>query len=134
MKSTYSNIDGTLICTHIYKEDINEYRTDLSPEKEILQGCARKLKNDIFVPPHRHFPVERSTIGTQESWIIIDGKVLATVYDIDNSLLSEIELPSGSCILFFNGGHSLRVLENNTFFYEFKNGPYYGFDTDKYNI
>ena len=134
MKSTYSNIDGTLICTHIYKEDISEYRTDLSPEKEILQGCARKLKNDIFVPPHRHFPVERSTIGTQESWIIIDVKVLATVYDIDNSLLSEIELPSGSCILFFNGGHSLRVLENNTFFYEFKNGPYYGFDTDKYNI
>ena len=134
MRSTYSKLDGSLICNHIFKEDISEYRTDLSPEKEIFQGCARKLNNDIFVLPHRHFPIERSTIGTQESWIIIEGKVLATIYDIDNCLLSEIELPSGSCIIFFNGGHSLRVLENNTLFYEFKNGPYYGHDTDKYNI
>jgi cupin fold WbuC family metalloprotein len=134
MKSIFSKVSGVLICTYIYKDDISEYRTDLSPEKEILQGCARKLKGNVFVAPHKHLPVERSTIGTQESWIIIEGKVLATLYDVDDTLLDEIELNAGSCMVFFNGGHSLRVLENNTFFYEFKNGPYYGFDTDKYNI
>lgn len=134
MKSIFSNVNGALICTYIYKDDINEYRSDLSPEKEILQGCARKLNDNIFVPPHKHLPVERSTVGTQESWVIIEGKVIATLYDIDDSLLCEVELTAGSCMIFFNGGHSLKVLENNTFFYEFKNGPYYGFDTDKHNI
>jgi hypothetical protein len=45
-----------------------------------------------------------------------------------------VELLSGSCMIFFSGGHALKVLEDNTLFYEFKNGPYYGHDTDKYNI
>jgi cupin fold WbuC family metalloprotein len=134
MKSIYSKLDSTLICNYIHKDDITEYRTDLSPENEILQGCARILKQDIFIPPHKHKPLERATIGTQESWIILDGKVLAKIYDLDNTILTEIELTSGSCIIFFNGGHALTVLENNTLFYEFKNGPYYGYDTDKYNI
>ena len=134
MTSIFSKFEDILICTYILKHEIGEYRTDLTPEKEILQGCARLLKKDVFVPPHSHLPIERSTIGTQESWIILEGKVLATIYDSDNSWLTEIELQTGSCIIFFNGGHSLTVLENNTLFYEFKNGPYYGYDTDKYNI
>ena len=116
------------------KNEISEYRTDLSSGNEILQGCARKLKENVYVAPHRHMPIVRSTLGTQEAWVVIEGKVLATLFDIDNSKLAEIELDAGSCMIFFNGGHSLRALEDNTFFYEFKNGPYYGFDKDKYNI
>lgn len=134
MKSIFSKINNELICSYIHKEEISEYRTDLSPETEILQGCARKLNDNIFVPPHRHLPIERSTFGTQESWIIIKGRVLATLYDLDDTLLCAVELKAGSCMIFFRGGHSLKALENDTLFYEFKNGPYYGFDTDKHNI
>ena len=134
MKSIYSNLDNQLICPYILKEEISVYRTDLSPENEILQSCARRLQADVFVPPHKHFPIERSTLGTQEAWVIIEGKVLATIFDKDDSVLSSVELSAGSCMIFFDGGHSLRVIENNTLFYEFKNGPYYGHDKDKHNI
>lgn len=134
MKTIKSRLNETIICSYINMDEISEYRTDLSPEKEILQGCARKLKDNIFVAPHKHLPIERATIGTQEAWVVIEGKILAALYDVDDVFLAEIELNAGSCMIFFNGGHSLKVLENNTFFYEFKNGPYYGFDTDKHNI
>lgn len=134
MESIYSKIDQRLICSYIFRKDINEYRSDLSPVSEILQCCARKLKGGTFVAPHKHLPIERITIGTQEAWVVVEGLVLATVYDINDSCIAEIELNSGSCMIFFNGGHSLTAIENNTIFYEFKNGPYYGFDTDKHNI
>lgn len=134
MKSIYSNLDSQLICTYIQKHEISSYRTDLSAENEILQSCARKLQDDVFVAAHKHLPIKRTIIGTQEAWVIIEGKVLATIYDKDDSELTTVELLSGSCMIFFDGGHSLRVLENNTLFYEFKNGPYYGYDTDKHNI
>ncbi len=134
MKTIKSKVNDVLICSYIHKDQINEYRTDLCPDNEILQGCARKLNNTVYVAPHRHLPIKRETVGTQESWIIIEGKVLASIYDINDTFLDEIELNAGSCIVFFNGGHALRALANDTFFYEFKNGPYYGYDTDKHNI
>jgi hypothetical protein len=134
MTSIFSRINNVILCNYIHKSEINEYRSDLSSENEILQGCARKLAGDIIVAPHKHLPIERVTLGTQEAWVILEGKILAKIYDIDDTFLTEVELISGSCMIFFNGGHSLKVLEHNTFFYEFKNGPYYGFDKDKHNI
>ena len=134
MISVYSNVDGQIICNIIHKNEIDGYRRDLSPENEIIQVCARKIDKGVYVQAHRHFPTERVTIGTQESWIILDGVILAGVYDIDNALIKEVELYSGSCIVFFRGGHSLKVLTDNTYFYEFKNGPYHGYENDKYNI
>lgn len=134
MKTILSKIDGEIICSYIFKDQISDYRTDLSNENELLQGSARILKKDIYVKPHKHLPVKRETLGTQESWIVIEGKVLATLYDLDDSKLEEIELNAGSCMVFYRGGHSLRVIDDNTIFYEFKNGPYPGYDKDKINI
>ena len=134
MKKLFSKVDGRIICSFILKNQINEYRTDLSDENELLQGSARILKKDIYVKPHKHLPVKRETLGTQESWVVIEGKVLATLYDLDDSKLEEIELKAGSCMIFYRGGHSLKVIDDNTIFYEFKNGPYLGYDNDKSNI
>lgn len=134
MKSIKSNLTDKLICTYITKQEISQYRTDLSTDSEILQCSARILKEGLYIAPHKHLPIERNTIGTQESWVILEGKLLASVYDEDASLLAEIELGAGSCIVFFGGGHSLKVLNDNTIFFEFKNGPYYGYDNDKHDI
>lgn len=134
MKKLLSRVNGKIICSYISKEQISEYRTDLSDEIEILQGSARILKKGTYIKPHKHLPIKREIIGTQESWVVIKGKILATLYDVDNSKLEEIELNAGSCMIFYRGGHSLSVVEENTIFYEFKNGPYLGYDKDKCDI
>jgi len=134
MKKIISKINKKVICTYIFKDQIKDYRTDLSDKKELLQGSARVLNSEIFIKPHKHLPLKRNTTGTQEAWVVIEGKVLATLYDIDDTFLEEIELTSGSCMVFYRGAHSLKVIDNNTIFYEFKNGPYLGFNNDKSNI
>ena len=71
---------------------------------------------------------------TQEVWVALKGKLKSTLYDFDDKLLEEIILEGGDCIAFFRGGHELKVLEDNTYFYEIKNGPYHGISQDKKKI
>ena len=123
-----------LICSYISLDEISSYRTDISPEKEFLQVSARKLDDNIHVKSHIHKKIQRTTTITQEAWIVYRGKIKATIFDIDKTLLSEITITKGDCIVLYNGGHSLTCLEDDTIFYEIKNGPYYGYENDKENI
>ena len=134
LNKVLSKVNGKIICSYVYKNQIADYRTDLSEEHELMQGSARILKKDIYVKPHKHLAVKREIYGTQESWVVVEGKVLATLYDLDDTKLREIELNAGSCMIFYRGGHSLKVMDDNTIFYEFKNGPYLGYENDKSNI
>jgi hypothetical protein len=43
-------------------------------------------------------------------------------------------LASGDCLVLFKGGHSLKVIDDKTVMFEFKNGPYLGINSDKTNI
>ena len=132
MNQIFSKLDKTkLICSFIKKNQINNYRLDLSPPKEFLQVCARKLNIDVKVAAHKHTFIQRETDMTQECWIILEGKLKAEIFDLDGAFMQDIILESGDCITLFRGGHSLECLADNTLFYEFKNGPYYGVEIDK---
>jgi len=123
-----------LIASYISNEKISDYRDDLSPDHEFLQVSARNLKLGIKIKPHKHNIQTRETDLTQEAWVILSGKLRANIYDLDDSFLTELILGSGDCIVLFRGGHSLEVIEDNTKFYEFKNGPYNGVEADKQSI
>jgi len=132
MERIYSKIErDTLICATIREKDISSYRTDVCPDSEYIQVCARKLGDKISVGAHRHLPIKRETDITQEAWIVLRGRIKAKFYDLDNSFLYEAEIEKGGCMVLFRGGHSLEVLEEDTLFYEIKTGPYYGVDDDK---
>ncbi len=134
-KKIYSKVDDTILLASVLdKEYLSEYRTDICPPEEFLQVSGRYLKAGTFVPPHKHTKIVRNTNLTQEAWVVLQGVVKARLYDIDDTFIEEINISSGSCIVFFRAGHSLEVLEDNTIFYEFKNGPYYGTKIDKQNI
>ncbi len=130
MKNYYSKIDNSLICSHVTKEDAIRSRTDISSPEEILQVSVRLLDAETHVRPHKHIPVKKTTIGTQEAWVVIDGQILARIYDTDDQLLKELSLKSGDLMVFFRGGHELLATED-TIFYELKTGPYYGYENDK---
>ena len=44
------------------------------------------------------------------------------------------KLKKGDVAILYRGGHSFKVIEENTVFYEIKNGPYIGSKFDKENI
>ena len=135
MKKIYSNVNKEkLILSELKYTDISEYRSDLSPDEEYLQVSGRKLKLGTKVPAHRHLQIDRNTTITQEAWVVVKGKVKGIFYDLDNTILHESILTDGDCVVLYRGGHSLEVLEEDTIFYEFKTGPYFGIETDKEKI
>ena len=130
MKKIYSKVDESLICCHVSKNDATQYRNDMSDTSEILQSSVRLLDEGTHVKPHKHLPIKKSTIGTQEAWIVIEGEILAKVYDIDDEHIHNISLISGDMMVFYRGGHELLATKE-TIFYELKTGPYYGYENDK---
>jgi cupin fold WbuC family metalloprotein len=135
MENFSSKLDTEKLVFSILKfNDINEKRVDICPDNEYMQVCGRIMNRGFFVPPHKHLKVNRETDMTQESWIILEGRVRASFYDIDSSYLCSRIIEKGDVVVFYRGGHSMEVLEDNTIFYEFKNGPYYGVENDKEKI
>ena len=132
MKQIYSKVDNTKLILGVMRYDeLSEYRTDLCPDDEYLQISGRKLKKKLKVGAHKHIPFERKTAITQEAWVVLEGAIKGTFYDLDDSILYETVVGKGDVVVLFRGGHSLEVLDKDTLFYEFKTGPYYGVDVDK---
>ena len=112
-------------------EEISSNRNDICPEGEYLQISTKKLPKNTTFKPHKHNKLNRTTEITQEAWIIFEGKILASFWDIDDTIIYETILKKGDCAVVFKAGHSFKVLEENTILYEVKSGPYFGVEKDK---
>jgi hypothetical protein len=127
----YSKINNELMLIINKKSDITEDRTDLCPNDQFLQISTKKLNKPTSFKAHKHLTLTRSTDITQEAWIVLEGKIRAFFYDIDDTLLYETDLIAGDCAVVFKAGHSFEVIYDNTILYEVKNGPYFGQQMDK---
>ena len=72
----------------------------------------------------------RNTIA-QESWIVVQGSVECIFYDIDDKIIEKPVLYPGDASFTLEGGHTYKILEDNTLVYEYKTGPYEGQSLDK---
>ena len=131
MQEFYSTIDGRLLHVVNRKEDISSKRVDICPNDKYLQVSCFSLPKEKTFKPHKHIPLERSTDITQESWVVIQGKIKAILYDLDDTILEEVVLNRGDCSITFEGGHNYESLEDDTLVYEYKTGPYFGQKKDK---
>ena len=127
----YSKINNELMLVINKKSDITENRTDLCPNDQFLQISTKKLNKPTAFKAHKHLTLTRYTDITQEAWIVLEGKIKAFFYDIDDTLLYETDLIAGDCAVVFKAGHSFEVIYDNTILYEVKNGPYFGQQMDK---
>jgi len=128
----FSKIDEKVILFSLLrKKDISNKRNDISPDEQFLQVSAKKINKGDYFKPHRHLLCNKNITITQESWIILDGEVEGTFYDLDNKKVFKTNMTSGDCIAIFNGGHSLKCLTDDTILYEIKTGPYLGAENDK---
>jgi len=132
MEKIFSKISEDVLLHIVNRKDsITENRMDLSPESEYLQVSTFKMKQGKTFRPHEHIIQVKKTKKTQESWVVISGKVKVFYYDLDRTMLCEKILQPGDCSITLHGGHNYLCLEDDTVIYEFKTGPYNGRDKDK---
>jgi len=129
----YSQSEPGQLLACVMSADDAAGRTDATSAEEILQASLLRLPHGKTIVPHKHLPQLRNTQGTCEAWVVVSGQLQAQVFDIDNSLVTKIELSAGNCMVLYRGGHNFSVMSEDAVVYEIKNGPYYGakFDSEK---
>jgi len=85
-------------------------------------GCVGHPKG-LVVDAHVHNMIKREIFYTSETLIIKKGKVRADIYDNDKNYVESKILESGDVILFTDGGHGFKFLEDCQMV-EIKQGPY----------
>lgn len=80
---------------------------------------------------HRHILRPRLNNYTQETFVIIQGKMKALIYDNNLEIIDTIDMTKGDILVCYRGAHSFVVMEDNTITVEVKNGPYTTREEDK---
>jgi cupin fold WbuC family metalloprotein len=125
---------NSVLLASVITAEADQLRADAAGPEEILQASRLRLPQNKTISPHRHLPVERTTQGTQEAWVVISGVIQAQVFDVDSTLVQDITLGAGDCMVLYKGGHTFTVTSEDAVLYEIKNGPYYGPAADQEKI
>ena len=98
--------------------------------EDLLQVGMQRMPAGKMIPRHRHNPVERTTVGTAEVLLVMDGRVRVTLGP-DDGQDQAVELAMGDFIVLQPGcEHGVVALEE-TRLWECKQGPYPGRAEDK---
>jgi cupin fold WbuC family metalloprotein len=133
MYKIYSKVRPNTLCHLVNRFNEITERTNVADDQEFLQLATLKLNKGHTFKPHRHVwkNTTRPCIIAQESWVVIQGSVECSFYDVDGSFLEKQIIQKGDCSMSFEGGHTYLILEDNTVVYEYKTGPYTGQSNDK---
>lgn len=133
MEKIYSKIEPeTLLHIVVRKEDIVPGRQDIVSEENFIQCSILSMEKGKTFKPHRHIWKQRDRLViAQESWIVVQGRVQCTFYDLDDTIIATPILEVGDASFTLQGGHNYLILEDGTLVYEYKTGPYEGQSLDK---
>ena len=96
-----------------------------------IQVASMSYGKGKVVKPHTHIFRPRSSNYTQESVIVVKGKIEFSFYDLDKVFLDKVILGPGDLIVSFMGYHGMEVIEDDTVYFEIKTGPFTGNEGDK---
>jgi hypothetical protein len=110
MTKIYSVIDNSLLFIHLDLHEQLNYtdRTDVVPEHYPVQLAICNFSKDVIISPHTHSSKLNDGLAlhpTQECWIVINGFIEVTLYDIDKSFIKTLDLNPGDIFITFGGGH-----------------------------
>ena len=115
----------------VRKDDVTTQRLNVIADEEFLQLAAMRLPRGKTFLPHKHVYCKKTTTIAQESWVVVQGKVKAILYDLDDKIMTEVVLNPGDVSITLRGGHNYEILQEDTLVYEYKTGPYLGIELDK---
>jgi hypothetical protein len=131
MDKIYSKVEPGKLCHIVNRREDIQQRVDVVPPEEFLQVSSFKMEKGKTFKPHKHILLDKTSKLTQESWIVVQGAVMAILYDLDDQELARPVLKPGDCSITLYGGHNYVALEEDTLVYEYKTGPYFGQEKDK---
>ena len=133
MDKIYSKVEpNKLLHIIVRKDDLKSDRTEVVSEEHFIQCALLNMKKGKTFKPHKHIWKNRTRdVIAQESWVVIQGKVRCTFFDIDDTIIDEPILEPGDASFTLEGGHTYTILEDDTMVYEYKTGPYEGQELDK---
>ena len=133
MEKIYSKLDpDKLLHIIVRKEDLTPGRVEVVEGDQFIQCALLNMEEGKTFKPHKHIKKWRARhVIAQESWIVIQGSVRCTFFDIDDQVIAEPVLNPGDASFTLEGGHTYTILEDNTLVYEYKTGPYEGQELDK---
>lgn len=133
MEKIYSKINPKKLLHIIVRtSDQKPGRQDIVPESNFIQCSLLHMESGKTFRPHKHIWKERTQqVIAQESWIVIQGSVKCTLYDLDNTIIAEPILKPGEASFTLEGGHNYLILDKDTIVFEYKTGPYEGQQLDK---
>lgn len=97
---------------------------------ESLQASRMKYPAGKNFRIHHHILNPRTIKRTQESFIVISGRIAVDVYDNEAKLIGTLEAGPGEAIFVYRGGHGVRVVED-ALAYEVKAGQFSLVSEDK---
>lgn len=134
LREIYSKVERNKLM-HIVCINTNvDERVNVCTADALLQLAFLPLKEGQTFKAHKHIEKKVEINGTSESWIVLRGRVMAILYDLDDTILEEVELKQGDCSITIcpvGAGHNYLCLEDNTLVAEYKTGPYMGIEQDK---
>jgi hypothetical protein len=131
----YSEADPGLLTHIVYSASDFQGRVNLVSPQEFLQVSAIELADKEEFKAHIHTwkDCDIDTTVAQEAWVVITGRVKASLYDEEQNLVGEQDLVPGDCCITLHGGHKY-VSTEVSLVYEFKSGPYLGDSLDKFYL
>ena len=117
--------------------EVKEGSEWIGSQHESLQASRMKYPAGKDFRVHHHILNPRTIKRTQESFIVISGRIAVDVYDNPKpklgwkaELIGTLEAGPGEAIIVYRGGHGVRVLED-FLGYEFKAGAFSLVSEDK---
>lgn len=99
---------------------------------ESLQASRMKYSEGKSFRVHHHILNPRTIKRTQESFIVISGKLAVDIYDNSRTpkIIGTLEAGPGEAIFVYRGGHGVRIIEDAVV-YEVKAGQFSLVSEDK---
>lgn len=126
-----NDFNGTLLCIIYKDEDWVEGINFITDNSLFVQVGSWWYQNGKKIAKHKHNLVTRESNITQEMVYVKSGSMLVTIFDQEMNFIEEFIITEGDMAIMANGGHSYKILEDNTKIIEAKNGPFLSVDVDK---
>lgn len=103
----------------------------LTDDSAYIQAGTWNYDKGRVLKAHRHKTNPRTINLTQETFILISGKLRVDLYDENNTIFHQEELVAGDIGIILNIGHGYYILEDGTKVLEVKPGPFTSVEQDK---
>jgi len=118
--------DGERILSLIIRRFVVPEKTTFITPNEFLQQAGFVVyQTGGKIANHTHNPIERKLIGTPETLLVRQGKMIAQFFNEAHEIKGEAIVEAGDVLMLVNGGHGFTILED-TILFEIKQGPYTG--------